>query len=513
MDETSLVPRARRAAIYVRMSTEMQQYSIQNQAEAIERYAAEHNLEITGRFEDSGRSGLRLSGRPGLADLLKEVQSGKAAFRDILVYDVSRWGRFQDIDESAYYEYLCKRAHVKVHYCAEPFCNDGSTTSTLLKAIKRSMAGEYSRELSAKVFAGQCRLIELGFRQGGRPGFGLRRQLMDSSGKAKCLLRQGEYKSLQSDRVVLVPGPQTEVSIVREIFTLFTAERQTETKIARILNARGVKTEQGAEWSPEYIKNLLRNPKYIGRNTYNRESSKLSDKATKNPPSKWIQRDHAFEPIVSVSQFELAQQIFASRRKKAISDDALLENLKALLTKTGKLTSTLIDNDRTIPSERLFRLRFKSLYHAYKLVGYDTPDKSRYYAVKHRIKQRHEDLCSSIRSALIAVGATVEEKAAKNLLLVNGQYTIRVVLSYCGRFRENPEWDVTLGRSPESDFDIVARMDLTNEGILDYFIFPIIDRPRRVYLHINNYCQFDVYRFDDLNCFLNLARRSLVNQS
>jgi hypothetical protein len=47
------------------------------------------------------------------------------------------------------------------------------------------MAGEYSREFSVKVFAGQCRLIELGYRQGGPPGFGLRRKLIGQSGEVK----------------------------------------------------------------------------------------------------------------------------------------------------------------------------------------------------------------------------------------------------------------------------------------------------------------------------------------
>ena len=109
--------------------------------------------------------------------LIDDVQSGSADFTTILVYDVSRWGRFQDADESAYYEYICKRAGISVHYCAEQFENDGSPVSTIIKSVKRAMAGEYSRELSAKVFAGQCRLIELGFRQGGPPGYGLRRML------------------------------------------------------------------------------------------------------------------------------------------------------------------------------------------------------------------------------------------------------------------------------------------------------------------------------------------------
>lgn len=44
--ELKRVPMTKRAAMYVRMSTEHQQYSIVNQADAIERYAAEHKLTI-----------------------------------------------------------------------------------------------------------------------------------------------------------------------------------------------------------------------------------------------------------------------------------------------------------------------------------------------------------------------------------------------------------------------------------------------------------------------------------
>ena len=177
--------KAGRAATYVRMSTEHQQYSTENQSDAIERYAVRKNLVIVKKFIDYGKSGLTLTRRLALRDLLQEVESGAADFGTILVYDVSRWGRFQDTDESAYYEYACKRAHVRVHYCAEPFENDGSLYSTLVKTLKRSMAGEYSRELSVKVFAGQARMVELGYRQGGPPGYGLRRQLVGSDGTIK----------------------------------------------------------------------------------------------------------------------------------------------------------------------------------------------------------------------------------------------------------------------------------------------------------------------------------------
>lgn len=161
-----------RAAQYVRMSTEHQQYSTENQMAAIRRYATEHNIEIVRSFIDAGKSGVRLTGRHALQELIDIVEKKQADFNTILVYDVSRWGRFQDIDESAFYEYLCKRAKIGVHYCAEPFKNDNSMLSNLLKALKRTMAGEYSRELSTKVFTGQCRLVELGFRQGDVPDMG-----------------------------------------------------------------------------------------------------------------------------------------------------------------------------------------------------------------------------------------------------------------------------------------------------------------------------------------------------
>src|SRR5579862_9626913 len=192
------------AAKYVRMSTEHQQYSIDNQTAAIEQYARDHGMEIVRTYLDSGKSGLTIENRPGLRQLIADVESGFPAFSVVLVYDVSRWGRFQDIDESAFYEYRCRRAKIALHYCAEQFSNDGSTLAALVKTLKRTMAAEYSRELSAKVFAGQCRLTELGFRQGGTAGYGFRRLLIDQDGNPKCVLRRGEDKSIATDRVVLI---------------------------------------------------------------------------------------------------------------------------------------------------------------------------------------------------------------------------------------------------------------------------------------------------------------------
>src|SRR3546814_445150 len=180
--------RPTRAAAYVRMSTDHQRYSTENQLDAIRQYAARRGIEIIRIYEDAGKSGLRLNGRDALRRLIEEVLSARADFEAILVYDVSRLGRFQDADESAYYEYICRRAGIAVLYCAEQFENDGSPVATIVKGVKRAMAGEYSRELSAKVFSGQCRLIGLGYRQGGPAGYGLRRLLVDQNGNPKDAL-------------------------------------------------------------------------------------------------------------------------------------------------------------------------------------------------------------------------------------------------------------------------------------------------------------------------------------
>src|SRR5215470_13587531 len=110
--------KALRAVQYVRMSREIQRYSIPNQIAAIAEYAQQRNLTIVRTYADEGRSGLTIRRRPGLRELIEVVQSGHADFGHILVYDVSRWGRFQDVDESAHYEFLCKQGGVKVAYCA-----------------------------------------------------------------------------------------------------------------------------------------------------------------------------------------------------------------------------------------------------------------------------------------------------------------------------------------------------------------------------------------------------------
>ena len=251
--------------------------------------------------------------------------------------------------ESAYYEFICREAGITVQYCAEQFENDGSLSATIIKSMKRAMAGEYSRELSAKVFTGQCRLIRLGFRQGGPAGYGLRRQLVDEHRTPKAQLSRGEQKSLQTDRVVLAPGPPEEIAVIRRLYRMFVVQRRSEGEIAALLNAEEILTDLGRLWTRGVVHQVLTNEKYIGNNIYNRVSFKLKAKRVSNTRDMWVRGDGAFEAIVEADFFEAAQRIIQDRSRQ-FSDQDLLDRLSILLAEKGWLSGLVIDEVDDMPS-------------------------------------------------------------------------------------------------------------------------------------------------------------------
>lgn len=491
------------------MSTEHQRYSTENQAEAIAQYAARRGFEIVQTYEDSGRSGLTLNGRQSLQQLLADVRSGAAEFNAILVYDISRWGRFQDADESAYYEFVCREAGISVHYCAEQFENDGSISATIIKSVKRAMAGEYSRELSVKVFAGQCRLVRLGYRQGGPAGYGLRRQLLDEQGAPKGELRRGEQKSLQTDRVVLGPGPPEEVEVVRRLYRMFVVQRRTEGEIATILNGEGLTTDAGRPWTRGTVHQVLTNEKYVGNNVFNRVSNKLKARRVVNPPDMWVRADRAFPAIVEPDFFEAAQRIIGDRSRR-FTDQDLLDRLAALFAEQGWLSGLVIDELDDMPSSSIFRHRFGSLLRAYQLVGFTPGRDYRYIETNRALRALHPDVVARVVADIAAAGGTVRQDPLNDLLTINEEFSASLVIVRCfetptGGFR----WKVRLDSGLRPDITIVARMEAGNDVIRDYYLLPWLDLGAEPNLRLapQNGILLDAYRFDSLDGFFDLARR------
>jgi DNA invertase Pin-like site-specific DNA recombinase len=497
------------AAEYVRMSTDHQQYSTANQSQAIREYAARHGFEIEKTYTDSGRSGLNIDGRDALKQLIEDVQRGETEFSTILVYDVSRWGRFQDADESAYYEYICKRAGISVRYCAEQFENDGSPVSTIVKGVKRAMAGEYSRELSVKVFAGQRRLIELGYRQGGPAGYGLRRQLVDQNGTVKAELVRGEHKSIQTDRIILIPGPEEELETIRFIYEAFVRDTKTETEIAILLNAKGLLTDLGRPWTRAMVHQILINEKYVGNNVWNKCSCKLKGRRIYNPRERWVRHDGAFESIVDDDTFEAAQNIIGERCKR-YSDEELLDLLRGLLEQHGHLSGIIIDELEFGPSSSAYRTRFGSLIRAYELIGF-TPDRDyRYIEINRALRQMYPEVIASTIRSIEMIGGAVRQDQVTDLLTVNDEFTASLCLvrsqeTAAGSHR----WQVRFDAGLRPDVTVAIRMNQMNSGILDYYLLPRFEMElSKVRLAENNGVALDAYRFEDLEMLFELAARS-----
>ena len=503
-----------RAAVYVRMSTEHQQYSTSNQMDVIREFAKKRGLEIVKEFSDDGKSGLNIEGRDSLAKMIQEVHEGRAEYGCILVYDVSRWGRFQDPDESAFLEFMCRQKGVPIHFCAEQFENDGSPISTIVKSVKRTMAGEYSRELSTKVFRGACRLVQLGYRQGGTAGFGLRRVLIDQGGVQKGVLKMGEHKSIQTDRVVLVPGPEEEIKTVRRIYQVFVTEGKLESEIAAILNVEGIKTDFDRAWNRGTVHQVLTSEKYIGNNVYHRTSCKLKKKHVNNPPEKWVRADGVFQGIIETEIFLRAREIILARSRR-FTNDEMLEKLRTVLDQHGRISGILIDEADGLPSSTAYSHRFGTLVNAYRLIGYDPGIDFTFIEENRRLRKQRPDIVASVIQQIIALGGTAIWDKDTETLLVNSELRISIVLCrHMATGAGSSRWLIRLDASTRPDITIAVRMDFTNEGIHDYYLLPGLDMTwGKLRIAEQNGVYLDTYRFETLDYFFTLTERIQLHES
>jgi len=503
-----------RAVEYVRMSTEHQQYSTENQASKIREYATQRGIEVIRTYTDAGKSGLRIDGREALQQLLRDVESGSNEFQMILVYDVSRWGRFQDADESAYYEYRCRRAGIQVVYCAEQFENDGSPVSTIVKGVKRAMAGEYSRELSAKVFAGQCRLIELGFRQGGPAGYGLRRVLIDQHGCLKTELTRGEHKSLQTDRVILVSGPEEEVNTVNQMYRWFIDDSLVESEIAGRLNELELKTDLGRSWTRATVHEVLTNEKYIGHNVYNRTSFKLKKLRVVNTQEMWVRKENAFDPIVPSEVFYTVRGIMQARARR-YTDDELIRRLRNLYQHRGFLSGLVINETEGMPSTAVYSHRFGSLLQAYQTVGFSPDRDYRYLEANRFLRLYHPEIVVQVERSIAELGGLVVRDPATDMLTLNDEFSVSLVLARCqehgaGRY----SWKIRFDTSLAPDITVAVRLDRTNRSALDYYLLPRLDFDYgRIRLKESNPIEFEAYHFDSLDYLYSMAERARVRKA
>lgn len=367
----SLVP----AAQYMRMSDEHQRYSLANQTAAIARYAKQRGFEIVQTYADEGKTGLRRRGRKALNALLEDIQAGQFAFKALLILDVSRWGRYQNPDEFAHYEFICWEAGIDVRFCVEAFENDGSPGSSMMKQIKRIMAGEYVRELSERLRRAKRLKAELGHHTGSVVVFGLRRELLTFEGKVRLVLQPGERKAIATDRMRIVHGPPAEVATVQEIYQLYVRRGLGLEAIARRLRAEGRPHPACGDWTGARVRRVLQDEAYTGVIFYGRTWQVLKGPPKPTPRSTWT-KVQELAPIISKALFARAQAMFAATTRRLSSDD-LAERLKRCLAEHGRLSAKIIVACPYTPSIHTIERRFGGLLAAYAAIGYEPEARAR----------------------------------------------------------------------------------------------------------------------------------------
>ncbi|MFO0915214.1 MAG: recombinase family protein [Pirellulales bacterium] len=360
----SPTPKFRAVAYYRHSAQDRQENSIPIQRDQVREWAEKNGVEIIQEFSDAGKSGLTSEGRPAFNELMDWVKQRKD-FSYILCLDVSRWGRFQDIDLSAQFSAECKKHGKQVIYTTIGKPREDDPLYPVYVQFERFRAAQYSRELSDKVWRGCVKIVEQGYWAGGSPAYGLHRLLLDEKREPLHPLEPGQRKGIQNQRVTLIGGDPAQVAVIQRIFHEFVDLGYSEYKIAERLNADGIPSPGGRRWGAGGVLGRLRNESYIGTLTYNKTSQKLKTPRHDNPPEKWIRTPEAFDGIISFEQFTRAQEVLEERRRR-YDPDQLLSQLSTLYKQYGMHRPSLLRLEEDGPKAGTYSRQFGSWDQAFQ---------------------------------------------------------------------------------------------------------------------------------------------------
>ena len=277
---------------------------------------------------------------------------------------------------------------MRVVYCAEPFGEDVAPITTIIKHLKRVMAGEYSRELSVKLSRAHHQQAQLGFRQGGKLIYGFRRLLVDPTRNPRQVLNNGERKALSSDKVIVIPGPPEELAVIRRIFRLYVRYQLSGPEIAKRLAKAGIKGYGDKPLGVPTIRHVLSNELCIGQMTYNVTTKRLhgrkrrrGEKGEKKEREGEGYTEGAPSAETVVNHFGSLHAAYAAVGYKPParppfgmngrywSRKAVLTGLQKLYTAQGRISNRLIDSFPGLPSQVHIRRHFGSVPDAMRQAG------------------------------------------------------------------------------------------------------------------------------------------------
>jgi hypothetical protein len=279
-------------------------------------------------------------------------------------------------------------------------------------------------------------------------------------------------------------------------------------RIAAELNRRQIASNGGHPWTGVRVSTVIRNESYIGNLVWSRTSFKLHQRLVRNPPEQWIRVDGVYPAMVNPALFARAQQVRQERAEK-YSDEDLLDALRDLWRRRGRLSAPLIDAEPAMPASSTYVIRFGSLVPAYHRIGYPFRRNVCFISVKRQLRTCRGEFFEQMIAMFAARGVSAVHDPARDTVTIAEEFTIAVVFTRAHRTRDNTlRWPARLDRA--ADLTLVARMHESTAVILDYYLFPQLDRQGAVTLRPKNHLLLDAYRSGSLEPLLAVTERIRV---
>lgn len=262
----SLVP----AAGYIRVSTDKQEDSPEQQRAEILKLAEREGFQVIRWYDDYAISGAKTLKRPGFLQLIEDAKSGKY-FKAILCWDQDRFGRFDSLEAGEWISPL-RRAGVQLITVNQGRIDWDDFAGRLMYQITQEGKHRYLIDLSRNALRGMIQHAQRGCHLGSPTPYGYDRVYFDANGREMCRVRRRErFRKPRDWSAKLVPSAESqEIDTVRWLFETFADGNSSSRSLALELNRGSVPSPTNGRWTFFNIRKILQNPVYVGCYAYGR---------------------------------------------------------------------------------------------------------------------------------------------------------------------------------------------------------------------------------------------------
>lgn len=298
----------KKCVLYPRVSTEMQVdgFSLDAQKNKLMRYAEREEMQVVNIYEDAGKSGKSIEGRPSFKRMLSDIENG-LEIDYILVYKLSRFGR-NAADILSSIEFV--QSYGVNLICTDEGIDSSQATGKLLISVLSAVSEIERENIIEQTMNGRKEKARQGGWNGGFAPYGY-------------YLEDGNLFIQENEALA-----------VRIIFDKFVNENIGFAKIAKLMNLQGIEkvlrhNGRTTCWTSAFVNKIIDNPVYAGKIAFGRRA-KEKIKGTRD-------------------DYRLVKQdnyILSEGKHEAIIDEILWEAAKEKRLLTGVANTPKIGRDR-----------------------------------------------------------------------------------------------------------------------------------------------------------------------